>query len=68
MISSVELLKVRCSKETSLTFSGLKAFGSLKEVWLMGSFEDKFKQEMQQELAKHIINKPVLKLVHPRPS
>jgi hypothetical protein len=34
----------------------------------MGSFEDKFKQEMQQELAKHIINKPVLKLVHPRPS
>ncbi|KAF8690794.1 hypothetical protein HU200_041184 [Digitaria exilis] len=63
MMTYVELLKVRCSKEVSLTFSGLNCLYSLKEVWLMGSFDDDtLKQEMQQQLGKHQ-NKPVLKLV-----
>ncbi|KAK3120594.1 hypothetical protein QOZ80_9AG0690540 [Eleusine coracana subsp. coracana] len=60
---NVELLKVCCSnKKASLTFFELDKLLSLKEVWLMGSFDDKFNKEMQQQLAKHI-NKPVLKQV-----
>ncbi|GJN04993.1 hypothetical protein PR202_ga22582 [Eleusine coracana subsp. coracana] len=60
---NVELLKVCCSnKKASLTFFELDKLLSLKEVWLMGSFDDKFNKEMQQQLAKHI-NKPVLKQI-----
>nr|CAB3493794.1 unnamed protein product [Digitaria exilis] len=63
MMAHVELLKVRCWKEASLTFSGLEQLRSLKEVWLMGSFDDDtLKQEMQKQLAVHE-NKPVLKLL-----
>lgn len=64
----LKLLKIRCSKEASLTFYGLQNLKSLKEVWLMGSFDyDTLKQEMQQQLAK-IKDKPVLKLVKQRSS
>ncbi|KAF8686786.1 hypothetical protein HU200_043428 [Digitaria exilis] len=63
MMAHVELLKVRCWKEASLTFSVLEQLRSLKEVWLMGSFDDDtLKQEMQKQLAVHE-NKPVLKLL-----
>ncbi|KAF8713469.1 hypothetical protein HU200_028246 [Digitaria exilis] len=63
MYSYVQLLKVRCSKEVSLTFSGLEYLVCLKEVWLMGSFDDdKLKQEMLQQLGKNHYE-PVLKLV-----
>jgi hypothetical protein len=45
----VEVIKVSYSKEESLTFSVLKSLRKLKEVWLMGSFDDETLKQLLQE-------------------
>jgi hypothetical protein len=57
----VEVLKIYCSTGSSLRISGIQHLGKLKEVWLKGSYDDRLKQDLLNQLSEHE-NKPVLKL------
>ncbi|KAF8700229.1 hypothetical protein HU200_034609 [Digitaria exilis] len=64
----VEIMKIRCcSVSSSLKFSGLQSMESLKEVWLSGSYEQGFMQQLDSDLKKNK-NKPILKLEKSSPS
>lgn len=49
-LQKLELLAVRCY-QTTLQFSGLGHLFSLKQIRLRGSYEDTFKEALQQQLA-----------------
>ncbi|KAF8700228.1 hypothetical protein HU200_034608 [Digitaria exilis] len=59
----VEILKIRCcSVSSSLKFYGLQGMKRLREVWLSGSYDQAFKQELKSELEKNENEpKPILK-------
>ncbi|EAZ06187.1 hypothetical protein OsI_28426 [Oryza sativa Indica Group] len=64
----VKILKIRCySVSSSLQFSGLQSMETLKEVWLSGSYELGFKQQLEIEL-KGNENEPILELEKPSSS
>lgn len=64
----VEILKIRCySVSSSLQFSGLQSMETLKEVWLSGSYELGFKQQLETQLEGNE-NKPILELEKPSSS
>ncbi|RLM58377.1 putative disease resistance protein RXW24L isoform X2 [Panicum miliaceum] len=64
----IEILKIRCSSVSpSLQFSGLRTMPSLRIVWLTGSYEDVFKEDLDLELRNNK-NKPILKEEEPSSS
>uniref|UniRef100_K3ZMW1 NB-ARC domain-containing protein n=1 Tax=Setaria italica TaxID=4555 RepID=K3ZMW1_SETIT len=67
-MEKLEQLKIHCLQGSEMQFSGLEHPVSLKQVWLMGSFDDALKVALGQQLVKHL-KKPALKLeVEPRSS
>jgi hypothetical protein len=79
-MEKLEHLKLHCLEDSEMQFSfvplsekgmqisGLEHPVSLKQVWLLGSFDDALKESVQQQLVKHP-KKPALKLeVQPRSS
>ncbi|OEL12710.1 hypothetical protein BAE44_0026271 [Dichanthelium oligosanthes] len=55
----VEILKIRCcTVSSSLHFSGLRHMEELKEVWLTGSYEEAFKNNLEELWGNE--NKPII--------
>jgi hypothetical protein len=68
-IGAVDVLRVECSSGSSLQLSGLQGIRSLKEVWFKGSCSHALKQDLQRQLDQcQDKDKPVLKVLQPRPS
>jgi Leucine-rich repeat (LRR) protein len=63
VMSTLEVLKIRCSNVSSLKFSGLEHLQSLKEVSLTGSYQDNVKEHLRRQLDGHRrkLMKPALK-------
>ncbi|KAF0896665.1 hypothetical protein E2562_026778 [Oryza meyeriana var. granulata] len=53
VMRNLECLKLRCCNISSLRLSGLKELTILKEVWLIGSYGEAFKQQLQSQIAEH---------------
>ncbi|KAJ1254894.1 hypothetical protein BS78_K310400 [Paspalum vaginatum] len=66
-IGAIDMLRVHCCSGSSLQLSGLQTIGSIKEVWLKGSYSKELKLDLQRQLAKNRC-KPVLKEFQPKPS
>ncbi|CAL4987157.1 unnamed protein product [Urochloa decumbens] len=62
VMCGLKVLKISCNNVSDLMFSKLKDLKDLREVSLSGSYDDKVKQHLQSQLAKHPREmKPVLK-------
>ncbi|CAO2149677.1 unnamed protein product [Urochloa humidicola] len=67
-MEKLEQFKIHCLQGSEMQFSGLEHPVSLKQVWLLGSFDDALKVALQRQLDVHP-KKPALKLkVEPRSS
>lgn len=67
-MKKLEQLNIHCLQGSEMQFSWLEHLVSLKQVWLLGSFDDTLKQALQEQLDRHP-KKPAPKLeVEPRPS
>jgi len=62
-LPQLEVLKIRCHNNvSSLKFSGVQKLRKLREVSLTGSYDDKVKQQLENQLGENQREiKPVLK-------
>ncbi|XP_066334177.1 disease resistance protein Pik-2-like [Miscanthus floridulus] len=52
-MQKLEHLNLHCLEGSEMQFSGLEHPVSLKQVWLLGSFDDELKRGLQHQLVKH---------------
>ena len=52
-MQKLEHLNLHCLEGSEMQFSGLEHLVSLKQVWLLGSFDDALKRGLQHQLVKH---------------
>jgi hypothetical protein len=60
-MEKLEQLKIHRLRGSEMQVSGLEHLVSLKQVWLLGTFDDTLKQAVQQQLDRHP-KKPAPKL------